>query len=426
MATAGARRRQRPPELKIVLDTNAIHTQSEYYLVKHEVFELIRDSAQHKDLTVTWYLPVVVRHERQYQLTQQSLALLPSIQKLEKLLGHNLNITEDIIKRKVEDVIEQQIQELNIQLLAIEPANVDWNAVMLNAAYRKPPFSPGEKEKGFRDALIAEAFLQLVAASPVTPRICRIALVTGDVLLTEAVQARTGRATNVRILPDIEELRGLINTLVSQVSEDFVESIKSKASAYFFKPNDESTLFYRENIWQKIFKKFRNELSSLPAGAAERENVATSVGSTRFVRKEGQRVFWATRIIAQSKSYKYESGSGAVVFEAKSAPTSDYFASAKYDLNPSWVVGRPEGASWVIGKPEGASLGVGKLEALAARFPRVSTKPIDFLFGSRTKQLFKTGETVFDVTWSAAVTTAKRTFSKPVIESVDHIETEWQ
>jgi hypothetical protein len=44
----------------------------------------------------------------------------------------------------------------------------------LDAAYRKPPLKDGETEKGFRDRIIVETFLQLVDDSPKTPTICRI------------------------------------------------------------------------------------------------------------------------------------------------------------------------------------------------------------------------------------------------------------
>ncbi len=135
----------------------------------------------------------------------QSLQLLPSINKLERLLGHNLNITQHIIEQRVNEAVESQIEELNINILSLDTARVDWNNMMLSAAYRKPPFSQGEKEKGFRDALLAEAFVQLIADSPVTPKICRIALVTNDTLLSDAISEGTKGQSNVRILTSLEE-----------------------------------------------------------------------------------------------------------------------------------------------------------------------------------------------------------------------------
>lgn len=98
MAVKGKKKNTRSPELKVVLDSSAIYTSSAYYLLAHDVYDLIQVTTHHADLKVSWYLPDIVRHERQYQILRQSLELLPSLQKLERLLGHNLNITEQIIR----------------------------------------------------------------------------------------------------------------------------------------------------------------------------------------------------------------------------------------------------------------------------------------------------------------------------------------
>src|SRR2546429_8663514 len=120
--------------------------------------------------------------------------------------------------------------------------------MILSAAYQKPPFSQGEKEKGFRDALLAEGFLQLVSDSPVTPKICRIGLVTSDGLLSETISQRTMNHSNVRILASLEDLKSLINTLVAEVSEEFVAKIQPSAESYFFVVNQKDTIYQRENV----------------------------------------------------------------------------------------------------------------------------------------------------------------------------------
>jgi hypothetical protein len=265
-------------------------------LLRHEVFDLIKANSHHVDLTVSWYLPETVRHEREYQLQKQSLELLPSIQKLEKLLGHNLFITEQIIIQRVHEGIEKQIQDLNLTVLPTDPARVDWKRIMLDAAYRQPPFSVGEREKGFRDALIAEAFLQLVESSPTTPSVCRIGFVTGDALLTQAIKDRIGTARYVRILPTLEELKGLISTLVSEVAEEFVQDIKGYASDLFFQPGNANALYSKENILKRIFDNFSEKVNELPEGADERKHTRTVIGRARFKKKEGQRTYWVNRI----------------------------------------------------------------------------------------------------------------------------------
>jgi hypothetical protein len=271
MSTKGIKKKKLP-ELKVVFDSNVLWTGSASDLLKQDVIDLIKADSHHSDLTVSWYLPDIVRHERQFQMLVQSLNLLPSIKKLERLLGHNLNITEHIIEQRVTEAVESQINKLNLTVLPLDPERVDWNAMMLNAAYRKPPFSQGEKEKGFRDALLAEALVQLIEDSPVTPKICRIALVTNDNLLSQAIIERTKNSSNIRILPSLEELKGLITTLVSEVSEEFVATIQARAKAYFFEQDQKETIYYKENIGEKLREKFKTELLRLPDGAYEREN----------------------------------------------------------------------------------------------------------------------------------------------------------
>jgi hypothetical protein len=306
MPTKKASRKSKPPELKVVFDTNVLWTGSASDLLQLEVAELIRNNAGHTDLTLTWYLPEIVRHERQFQMRKKAVELLSPILKLERLLGHNLNITEEIVEQRVNAVIEQQILELGISIISLDETKVDWKAMMLDSAYRRPPFDSGEKEKGFRDALVAVAFLQLIEQSPVTPKVCRIALVTNDELLRAAVNAKTVGATNVRILENLEELKGLINTLVSNVTEEFVQKVMPKASTYFFEAGRDDALFYKEAIKKRINEEFAEVLKAVPQNASTRENDRWLISVPRFLEKKGQRIFWASRITVSAKAYKYE------------------------------------------------------------------------------------------------------------------------
>ncbi len=46
--------------------------------------------------------------------------LLPSVQKLERLLGHNLNITAEILRQRVQDTIDRQVEELGIKIIPVD------------------------------------------------------------------------------------------------------------------------------------------------------------------------------------------------------------------------------------------------------------------------------------------------------------------
>jgi len=78
-------------------------------------------------------------------MVREGLKLLPSIQALERLLSHNLNITEGIIESRVNEAIDRQLQDYYIQEVALDESRVDWNRVKLDAAYRRPPFEQTDK-----------------------------------------------------------------------------------------------------------------------------------------------------------------------------------------------------------------------------------------------------------------------------------------
>jgi hypothetical protein len=300
------RKGKRKPELKVVFDTSVLFSQVAYDLVTTEVTQLIKNNSQHADLEVRWYIPSVVVEERRYQMRTKALELLPSVEKLERLLGHNLNVTEDILKHRIDEAIARQLSELGVSKLDIDTGSVDWNALIQRATHRQPPFQPGEKEKGFRDSLIAETFLQLVGRSAATPSLCRLAIVTGDDLLAAYVKDSTKRAKNVRVLRSTSELESLINTLVSEVTEEFVSELREKASKYFFEEGNESGLVYKEHILDKIKEKYGQELSAIPKEGLVRENGNWLVLDPRFVKKERQRIFWVTQINVEAKLSRYE------------------------------------------------------------------------------------------------------------------------
>jgi hypothetical protein len=169
---------------------------------------------------------------------------------------------------------------------------------------RVPPFQPGETEKGFRDAMVLESFLQLVADSPRNPAVCRVALVTKDERLTAAAVSRISEYGNAEVLDGLDDLRNLINTLVSTVDEEFVKELREKAQKVFFIPKDDDTFYYREKVGNQIREKFSKDLEALPQGTDSRQAGKVLIGSPQFIRKERQRVHWVTTIEFHSSFYK--------------------------------------------------------------------------------------------------------------------------
>lgn len=307
-----SQRKKTSPELKVVFDTSVLFTQVASDLVKSEIRDIVAKNDHHDDLTIRWYLPEVVLDERRYQMESKAFDFLPSIGKLEKLLGHNLNITEDILVHRVDEAIKLQLTELGISSLPIDTSVIDWQALIKRSVYRHPPFEPGEKEKGFRDSIIAESFRQLVQQSPTTPSICRLVMITDDNLLTRYIIDITKDYKNVKVLSTINELESLINTLVSEVTEEFVTELSEQVKKYFFDKGNEESLYYKENIRDKIKEQYGEELKTIPSKDILRENGTWYISEPVFIKKDRQRLYWITPIRVEARLYKYEFGESAL------------------------------------------------------------------------------------------------------------------
>jgi hypothetical protein len=368
-----------------------------------------------------WYFPEVARDERQYQMQCKAVELLIYINKMEKLLGHNLNITEDIVKRRVEEAIERQIKEFHLNRLGLDVSKVDWDRINRNACYRLPPFEAGDKEKGFRDALIVETFMQLVDVSPKTMNICRVVVVAPDRKLREAINSRIEGTKNVYILESNEELKGLINTLTAEVKEEYLNSIKEKVKIFFFNADKKEGLYYEQKIFEKIRTQFRDVLREIPKGADERRNGEWIIGAPTFVKKDGQRVSWATRIKIEANAYKQVANK--IYFTSGTIPTTITYpdVSALNNL----------GITYTPNTTISGSIDLGSASTVSFNPQNWSTANIassaSSSIGNVTydKELFAKGETVIQVLWSILVTTRKN-FRTSKIEKIEHISTNWE
>jgi PIN domain len=380
-----ARKPKEIRELRVVLDTNALFTNLGDELVKHETIQLIEENKQHADLKVTWLMPEIVFEERLFQMRKHTVGLVQNLQKVETLLGHNLGLNKEILDSKILDVAKKQADSLGIQIVSLDESVVDWKKVASASVRREPPFDKGEKEKGFRDSLIGHTFLQIVNSSPKSASKCRIVLISGDQLLSEFVKNNIDGLSNVQVFDGLEELKGLINTLASQVDEAFVVELQKKARALFF-INSQSTdaLYFKEKIHEQIQENHSAELSRVPEGATSKANSGIFISPPRFVRKENQRVHWISRI--------------------------------SFNFNAM---------RWTSTPPQ---IGAGLFSSNAIAPPNVNNLRSTLLTGGGglpaipTSEVLFAGKTLFDVHWSTTVN-SKRLLSHPSIDSIEFVET---
>jgi len=396
------------PELKVVFDTSALFTSSASNLFNSNIENLIKDYLIVPDLKITWHLPSIVSQEREFQMLKEGKKLLPSIQKLEKLLGHNLNITEKIVHSSIKATIKQYLEEYSINVIEPDIKCINWQQVVQKSLWRVPPFEDSEKEKGFRDELIQQTFLQVINNSPKTPSICRVVFLGHDSLLLSSLAEATKGLSNVKIFSDLEELKGLINTLVSQVKEELIEAISEDISKLFFEKDDKESLYYKEKVSALIVDKYKAHLQELAQGSEKRSNGTWFISHPRFFSKKGQRITWKTRINVVSKSYKFVKNDAPIThvnpFQTALGKTVPNYYNPSSGYVPSMNLFSPNDFSQTL---LGGASATGYSNLLDSK-----------------EELVANGRTTFEVTWSVTVATNHK-LRNPKVDSIDFIEINW-
>ncbi len=402
------RARKRRSELRVVFDTSVLYTRSGSELLRAEAIEIVRRESKHQDLRVRWYLPEVVVGERRFQMEAKALELLEKVRELEELLGKKLKVTEGMIKDCIGRSVERQMKSLGVEIAPLRVGEVDWDRVIEDAICRVAPFEPGTKEKGFRDALICECFMQVVSERVGDGRRCKVVFVTGDRLLAEAVRGRIEGMENVLVVESLEELRGFVNTLVGNVSEEFVAEMRARAGECFYGGDNRDAVYSRSDVRGKIEAKFREKLGEVPNRGSRRENGKWAIGDPSFERKKGERIYWATRIRVQAKAW----------VEPEFICT---YGGTEVATGPLLEMSGQPGLSGidVLGESE-APRGGRTIEEWMGGGGPVSPVLPEYLSLARMVE----GETVFEVRWSVSVT-RQGTLIRPRVGRISYVGTAW-
>lgn len=290
-------------EIRVMFDTNSLYTGLGHRLINEKLQKYIIENKDRKDLSINFYIPSVVIEERRYQMKTKGLELLPSISKLENLLGHNLGINASILDSRVEEAIRREMKTYSLNEYVLNCANVNWNDAISLATQRMPPFEKGEKEKGFRDFIVAQSFLQICKESPTTPKICRLALVTSDSLLSEYVNSIISDRMNAKVIDSIESLNSFIETMASTIGEELLKEIQGKVSKLFWDFESKNGLWQDWGLYNKIYEKLNDEFQNKPEGTSLVEHNGSSLSLPRFNKKEKQIIHWITTLTIKKAAF---------------------------------------------------------------------------------------------------------------------------
>jgi hypothetical protein len=372
----------------VVFDSNPIFNTTSTEIIREECGHFIRTSKP-THISISWYLPDVVRQERLFQMQEHALELLPSIAKLETILGRPLDASADTLRSGVERLVAETIKSLGIIELPLDPARVDWAKVVAMSTRRLPPFERGKKEKGFRDALIAESFFQLHIDAQSLHDL--FVLVTQDALLKTAVESNLTQ--DLRIVQDISALATLVNTLESQLDEKFIKGLVPIAGGLFFKPKQRDSLYYRGKVKNLIEQQCATELQAVPSNGLTRCNGTWRIARPTFLRKEDNEIVWSTKISIVAT---------ATVRQRRYVPLSELRmkgpAASEYRARPTAT-----SVTLLSGTPEAS---------------QPDLEPMDLEITTHK------GVDVYDVTWATRIDGG--TLKEPRIVSIVHDGATWE
>jgi hypothetical protein len=384
----------KPRELHVVVDTNVIYALGhDADVSKTEIQRTIKSHISYPDLKISWYVPDIVRAEREYQLKSKARELLPPIIKVERLLKRKFAVTEDDLNKAAIGILERQLASLSLQSLQLDHRRVSWKAVCEDAVNRRPPFS-AEKEKGFRDAIIVQTFLQFAASSEEKHDKELFALVSNDDLVETAISGCISDRKNIRFSRTLGDLEGLIKTLLANVDEGFIEELKPQASKIFFEEGNSNCLYYKEQVEKKLRETFSSELTAIPKPAVPppivlRENGSWWIHHPNFYKKEGRNITWVSRVYCAAKAFghHFQAPDPAVVEEAGNI----------------YLRNKPEQSGW--------------LDMLGAAALYLSKMKVE-------KKELMNGKTQFDVIWSSTLDD-DRLLKNCKLEELKYAGAEW-
>lgn len=264
--------RSHPPRHLVVLDTNVLwrHEKSEG-VASDEFQEFWGKNAEKYDLELR--IPEVVRGELLYQHTSSAVTSLDRVNKqFQSLSGiaaktYKHRLSETRLRKDIAKRVDAWIAKLNAVVDDTPTDRVDWSRVINDAVWRRPPFSPDEKnkEKGFRDCMILETVCDIARQADSTP----VAFICGDSLLRESAEKRIGKSNHVSCYQSLEDFASYLRLLDEQLTKEFVGKIRRRARQKFFDSSAGDGLIITERVVERIRKEFSAEFTEPPRGFAD-------------------------------------------------------------------------------------------------------------------------------------------------------------
>lgn len=286
MGTRGRPRTRRV--LNVMFDTNAIMNTEFDTFASKAAKNLIVEHSRHGDLDIRWLVPEVVRGEREYQMQAVYSGISRHVAKAESLFAQQWGVTQDRVHQRIAARIDEELAAHGMQVMSCNVTRVDWPDMVRRSCMREPPFSTGKTEKGFRDAVLCETFIQLVG--DLTGRDAAV-LVSGDQLVKEYIANRGVLGNRARLVDNLESLHDDIQLRVANVDEPLRALIEERAQQIFYPwdPENFTCVWAREQLYDRIWAEHGERLRQAPTGVRYKRK-DQQLSNARLVSKAGTRV----------------------------------------------------------------------------------------------------------------------------------------
>jgi hypothetical protein len=160
---------------------------------------------------------------------------------------------EEMLKR-LRQRFDHWIADLGAVIVDV-PKDIDWPALIDNALWRRPPFSPRTEEnqtteKGFKDALILETLLAFQKGA----HDGEIVFVCADALLSGSATSRLTNQPKFLVVKSLEEFGSHVDLLLNQQTEAFIGAVLSKIGSVFFTEHDPNCVWFKCDVLKQIHK----------------------------------------------------------------------------------------------------------------------------------------------------------------------------
>ena len=261
---AGKIRKADPPPFVVVPDTNILWHEDKSHAVNPAFDEFWDRYSEEFQLELT--VPEIVAFELLFQQTTSAARAMERIgEELKRISSitaksHGHRLTTSKLKDQISNKLQRWIKSRKATVSPTPVSAINWIQLIDRAVWGKPPFSfdpkDAKNEKGFRDALILETFKGIVITEK---RNVNLVFLTDDALLKKAVEDDCKSDSRCFVYETLDDFSSYLRLTKEKLTDAFIKSLLTKARAKFFSHNDQSCIYYKDNVKGRIQADFKEK-----------------------------------------------------------------------------------------------------------------------------------------------------------------------